>query len=94
MPLFGSFDRRVRGSIRSMIDEANRIIGDLAEDTGSYLLDVAAIAEQVGTNKWFDPMQWAAYKLSFSADCVPHLFRPCWARGWRDPRQGAQVPCA
>jgi FkbH-like protein len=71
MPLFGSFDRRVRGSVRSMIGEANRIIGDLAEDTGSYLLDVAAIAEQVGTNKWFDPVQWAAYKLPFSADCVP-----------------------
>jgi FkbH-like protein len=71
MPLFGSFDRRVRGSVRSMIDEANRVIGDLAEDTGSYLLDVAAIAEQVGTSRWFDPVQWAAYKLPFSADCVP-----------------------
>jgi len=71
LPLFGSFDRRVRGSVRAMIEEANRAIGSLAEETGGYLLDVAALAEQVGTDRWFDPVQWAAYKLPFSADCTP-----------------------
>ncbi len=71
MPLFGSFDRRVRGSVRAMIDEANRAVSELAEKTSSYLLDVAALAEHVGTDRWFDPVQWAAYKLPFSADCVP-----------------------
>lgn len=71
LPLFGSFDRRVRGSVRAMIDDANGAIGLLAEKTGSYLLDVAALAEQVGTDRWFDPVQWAAYKLPFSADCAP-----------------------
>ncbi|HEX3653030.1 MAG TPA: HAD-IIIC family phosphatase [Rhizomicrobium sp.] len=71
MPLFGSFDRRVRGSLRGIIDDANRALGSLAENTGSYLLDVAALAEQIGTDRWFDPVQWAAYKLPFSADCVP-----------------------
>jgi FkbH-like protein len=71
MPLFGSFDRRIGGSVRAMIDGANRAIGDLVDETASYLLDVAALAEQVGTDRWFDPVQWAAYKLPFSADCVP-----------------------
>jgi len=70
-PLFGSLDRRVQGSVRAMIDEANRAIGELAEQAGTYLLDVAALAEHIGTDRWFDPVQWAAYKLPFSADCVP-----------------------
>jgi FkbH-like protein len=70
MPLFGSFDRRVRGSVRAMIDEANRAIGSFADEMGSYLLDVAALAEHVGTDRWFDPVQWAAYKLPFSTDCA------------------------
>jgi FkbH-like protein len=69
--LFGSYDRRVRGTVRAMIDEANRAIGLLAEETGSYLLDAAALAERVGTDRWFDPVQWVSYKLPFSADCFP-----------------------
>ncbi|HEY3638811.1 MAG TPA: HAD-IIIC family phosphatase [Rhizomicrobium sp.] len=69
--LFGSYERRVRGSVRSMIEDANRLIVALAEESGSYLLDVAALAERVGTEFWFDPVQWTAYKLPFSADCFP-----------------------
>ncbi len=70
-PLFGSYDRRVRGSVRAMIDEANRAIIALAEQTGSYLLDTAALAEQVGTDCWFDPIQWVSYRLPFSAELNP-----------------------
>src|SRR5690606_22185171 len=39
--LFGSFDRRVAGSVRSMVEEVNREIVALTQETGSYLLDVA-----------------------------------------------------
>jgi FkbH-like protein len=67
--LFGSYDRRVRDTPRSMIEEANGAIVRLAEETGSYLLDVAALAERIGTDRWFDPIQWAAYKLPFAAEC-------------------------
>jgi FkbH-like protein len=69
--MFGSYERRVRGSVRAMIEEANRGIIRLAEETGSYILDVAALAERVGTDGWFDPVQWAAYKLPFSSECFP-----------------------
>jgi FkbH-like protein len=69
--LFGSYDRRVSGTSRAMIDEANRAIAALAEETNSYLFDVAALAERVGTDRWFDPVQWVSYKLPFSADCFP-----------------------
>jgi FkbH-like protein len=69
--LFGSYDRRVRGSMRSLIDALNRGITTLAEETGSYVLDVAALAERAGTDLWFDPVHWASYKLPFSAECFP-----------------------
>jgi FkbH-like protein len=69
--LFGSYERRVAGSVRAMIEAANRAIAALAEETGSYLLDTAALAEQVGTDRWFDPVQWWAYKFPFAAECAP-----------------------
>jgi FkbH-like protein len=69
--LFGSFDRRISGSVRATIDRLNRGIVDLAEQTDCYLLDVAALAERVGTDPWFDPVHWATYKLPFSAECFP-----------------------
>ena len=72
--LFGSYDRLVTGSVRAMIEQANQGLAELARDTGSYLLDVASLAEQVGTERWFDPVQWASYKLPFSSD-----FAPIWA---------------
>jgi FkbH-like protein len=69
--LFGSYDRRVRGTVRSMVEEVNRAIVTLAAETGSYLLDAAALAEQVGSDRWFDPVRWIAYKLPFAAECFP-----------------------
>ena len=69
--LFGSFDWRVRGTVRAMIAEANAAIVALAQETGCYLLDVAGLAERVGTDHWFDPVQWVSYKLPFAADCMP-----------------------
>ncbi|MEP6966697.1 MAG: HAD-IIIC family phosphatase [Pseudomonadota bacterium] len=69
--LFGSFERRVSGSVRSMVEEINRLIVDLADRTQSYILDAAALAERVGTDLWFDPVQWAAYKLPFSSEVAP-----------------------
>ncbi|HMN70387.1 MAG TPA: HAD-IIIC family phosphatase [Rhodoblastus sp.] len=71
MSLFGSFDRRVSGTVRAMIDEINRQIPALAAEAGGYILDVAALAERVGSDRWFDPVQWAAYKLPFASDVVP-----------------------
>lgn len=71
LALFGSYERRVAGSVRSQIAQANKGIAALATETGSYLLDTAALAERIGTDAWFDPVQWLAYKLPFSADCIP-----------------------
>lgn len=70
-PLFGSFDEQAPGSPRRSIAELNRCIRELAQRTGSYLLDLAAVAERVGTDIWFDAVQWGAYKLPFSATLNP-----------------------
>jgi FkbH-like protein len=68
--LFGSFDRRVAGTARAMVDGANRKILALAEDTGAYVLDAAALAERVGLDHWFDPVHWNAHKLPFAPACA------------------------
>ncbi len=69
--LFGSYDLRVAGSVRAMIDRANAAIVALAEETGCYLLDVAGLAGRIGADRWFDPVQWVSYKLPFAAEGVP-----------------------
>ena len=70
-PLFGSFDVRTPGTLRRNIFALNERIRQLAQETGSYLLDMASVAERVGTDVWFDPVQWSAYKLPFAATLNP-----------------------
>ena len=69
LPLFGSFDLRVPGSLRSLIRNLNARILDLATETGSIIADVARLSEQVGSDQWFDPVQRNLYKLPFSTSC-------------------------
>src|SRR5262249_54375873 len=47
-PLFGSFDRALPGTLRSLIAEVNRTLCAEVADSGGILLDVAALAELVG----------------------------------------------
>ncbi len=68
---FGNLDRRQPGTVRAAIDDLNRAIVTLAQETWAYLLDVAALAERVGTDLWFDPAHWVSYRLPFSAECFP-----------------------
>lgn len=67
--IFGSFDIRVEGSLNVAIQDINRAIVNYSAATGAYLLDVAALASQIGTDQWFDPVQWASFKLPFSSEC-------------------------
>ena len=69
--LFGSLDRAQAGSLRALVNSFNAALTELARETASYLLDVAALAERVGTDDWFDPVQHFAYKLPFAAACAP-----------------------
>ncbi len=67
LSLFGSYDRQIAGSMRRLLEAVNGRIAGLADQPGIYLLDLAALAEQVGTATWFDPVQWGAYKFAFSS---------------------------
>lgn len=70
-PLFGGFDALTPGSPAHNIAELNRRIRELARRKGAYLLDLAALARRVGTDRWFDAVQWSAYKLPFAAEFNP-----------------------
>jgi len=71
LPLFGSFERRVDGSTRDMIESFNCRLADFAAQTGAYILDTAALADRIGTDRWFDAVAWYAFKLPFSANAGP-----------------------
>ena len=65
-PLFGSLDAREAGSVRAMIAAVNRALPALAATHGANLLDVAALAERIGTDAWFDPVHWLSHKIPFA----------------------------
>lgn len=69
--LFGSLDRGIKGTRRSLLDEINR---DLVEEVlrlGDVLLDVAGLAETVGLADWHNTQLWNMAKLSFSGELIP-----------------------
>ncbi len=68
--LFGSFDLRQKGTLRWSIIEINRqLVAQAAK--ADVILDVANLAESVGTNSWFDYRHWNHGKLPFSLHHVP-----------------------
>jgi FkbH-like protein len=69
--LFGSLDRALSGTLRSLIDGIN---GDLAEcllGSGDVLLDAAALAETVGLANWHNTQLWNMAKFPFSDEFIP-----------------------
>ena len=66
--LFGSLDARLAGARRRLIAEMNGRILEIAEGRGALVLDVAGLAETVGSQHWFDPVRHLAYKLPFASE--------------------------
>jgi len=69
--LFGSLDRAVPGTLRSLIDCINRELAEFVAGSGDVLLDVAGLAETVGLASWHNTQQWNMAKFSFSDELVP-----------------------
>ena len=69
--LFGSIDRAIPGTARSLVDELNRRIVESLGGTADVLLDVAGIAETVGLAEWHSPALWNLAKLPFADAYVP-----------------------
>ena len=77
--LFGSLDAMVAGSVRRMVASFNARLPELADEVGGVVLDVAALAEEVGTARWFHAPAYNLYKLPFASAGVP-LFADWTAR--------------
>jgi FkbH-like protein len=66
--LFGSFDARVPGSPRAMIESFNlRLLREVARDT-DLVFDAAFLANTVGLNAWNDARDWHKAKLPGALD--------------------------
>ena len=65
--LFGSLDARAPGSPRSLVEALNAFIVALADESGALILDTRALAERVGAERWYDQVQYFAYKLPFAS---------------------------
>lgn len=69
--LFGSFESRVSNTSRFVIDGVNQGIAEFVAETDHLLLDIAALAETVGSAEWFDPKLYNMAKLAFSQELIP-----------------------
>ena len=70
-PLFGSLDRALPGTLRSIVDAINRELAAMVFGSGDVLLDVASLAEIVGLADWHDTQLWNLGKFSFSDELIP-----------------------
>jgi FkbH-like protein len=69
--LFGSLDRALPGTLRSLIDAINRELAAEVFASGDVLLDVAGLAETVGLADWHNTQLWNMAKFSFSDELIP-----------------------
>jgi len=69
--LFGSLDRALPGTMRSLIDSINRNLAECVLGSGDVFFDVAGLAETVGLADWHDPQLWNMAKFSFSDQLIP-----------------------
>jgi FkbH-like protein len=71
--LFGSFDRRLSGTLRRLCDRFNSALPDRLSGSADVVLDVAHIAETVGLATWWDHGQWHLAKQPCALDALPLL---------------------
>ena len=69
--LFGSLDRLLPGTMRSLLDGINLELAQFVLGSGDVLLDVAGLAETVGLADWHNPQLWNMAKISFSDELIP-----------------------
>jgi FkbH-like protein len=68
--LFGSYDFRLPGTRRWLLDRFNRALADQMPHD-ELLVDVAGLAENIGLDVWHDPVMRNVGKLPFNLEFVP-----------------------
>jgi FkbH-like protein len=72
MPLFGNMDSVIGRNARAITQDFNLALRQLvAELKGDLLLDVEALANDVGLQQWHSAAQWNYAKLQFSQAVLP-----------------------
>jgi FkbH-like protein len=69
--LFGSYERRVPGTILWLVEALNRQIVDSLVMGEDILFDAAQLAQTVGLDSWHSAQEWNLAKLPFSSEFVP-----------------------
>ncbi len=69
--LFGSLDRSVPGTIRSLLDSVNRELAEFVASSGDVLFDVAGLAETLGLANWHNTELWNLGKFPFADEFIP-----------------------
>ena len=69
--IFGSIDRAMSGTYRSLIDGINQELAAIVLGSNDVLLDVAGLAETVGLADWHDTQLWNMGRFAFSATMIP-----------------------
>lgn len=69
--LFGNFDARFPGSVRSMIERFNhRLLFEVA-GAADHVIDIASLAALTGLSAWNDARDWHKAKLPAAMDAMP-----------------------
>ena len=68
---FGSLDRKLEGTLRSLIDGVNDGLAKRLRGSPDALFDVAGLAETVGLANWHSPSEWNSAKLPFAQVFLP-----------------------
>lgn len=68
---FGSLDRKLEGTLRSLIDGVNAALARQMRGSTDVLFDVAGLAETVGLANWHSPNEWNLAKLPFAQAFLP-----------------------
>ena len=64
-------DRFIPGSHKDLVNRANTALAEFVREKGDLLLDVSALAEEVGLGNWVSPRHWALAKFPFAPDMAP-----------------------
>ncbi len=70
-PLFGQIDGLIPGTRRNMVESFNSQLAQELLAPGDVLIDIAAIANLVGLERWSDARTWHSAKLPFAPDMTP-----------------------
>ncbi|PTN11802.1 HAD-IIIC family phosphatase [Nitrosomonas aestuarii] len=69
--LSGNFDAQLDGMLRRALSEFNFALTEDVRTCADVMLDIAALANMVGVNQWFDERQWYMSRVPMANTFIP-----------------------